>query len=45
MNNIFININSEHNDSFLDESKLSQKTKGSAEREYKEYNNIFINPN
>lgn len=45
MNNIFININSEHNDSFLDESKLSQKTKGSAEREYKEYNNIFINLN
>ena len=35
MNNIFIN-NSEHNDSFLDESKISQKTKGSAEREYEE---------
>ena len=35
MNNIFMN-NSEHNDSFLDESKISQKTKGSAEREYKE---------
>ena len=28
--------NSEHNDSFLDESKISQKTKGSAERDYEE---------
>ncbi len=41
MNNIYMNNNSEHNDSFLDESKLSQKTKGSAEREYKEYNKII----
>ena len=40
MNNLFYE-NQEQNDSFLDESKLSQKTKGSAEREYKEYNKII----
>ena len=28
--------NQEQNDSFLDESKISQKTKCSAERDYKE---------
>jgi hypothetical protein len=38
MNNLYYE-NQEQNGSFLDESKISQKTKCSAEREYKEYLN------